>query len=201
MVCILGIGGSQRDGSATMLALQAALDGAQSAGGETHLLDLTSLNLPMFDGTYELASYSAEQQQAIRRLFDAVTQAQGIILASPTYHSTISGALKNLLDFLDIGEIGVEKPGRRFAGKAIGLITVQGGTSGTGNNTLLTMLLASRSMGGWVVPTVVSVPGGRRAFDAQGSAQEPAIRQRLHDLGAEVSAASAMFAEHWVVRS
>ena len=76
---------------------------------------------------------------------------------------------------------------------------MHGGTSGTGNNTLLTMLLASRSMGGWVVPTVVSVPGGRGAFDAQGTAQDPAIQQRLHSLGAEVTAASTMLAEHWTV--
>jgi FMN reductase len=199
MVHILGIGGSRRDGSATLLALRAALDGARSAGAETSLLDLTALDLPLFDGTYDLASYSAVQQESILRLFDAVSRSQGIILASPTYHSTISGALKNLLDFLDIGEVGVEAPGRRFASKAVGLITVQGGTSGTGNNTLLTMLLASRSMGGWVVPTVVSVPGGRGAFDAQGTAQDPAIQQRLHSLGAEVTAASTMLAEHWTV--
>lgn len=149
----------------------------------------------------DLASYSAVQQQSILRLFDTVSQVQEIILASPTYHNTISGALKNLLDFLDIGEVGVEVPGRRFVSKAVSLITVQGGTSGTGNNTLMTMLLASRSMGGWVVPTVVSVPGWRGAFDAQGTAQDPTIRQRLHGLGAEVTAASAMLAQHWTVQA
>jgi len=86
----------------------------------------------------------------------------------------------------------------RLEGKVVGIVSVQGGTSGTGNNTLTTMLLAARAMRAWVAPTMVSVPGSREAFDEEGQAHDPTINQRLHILGAEVARASAMFAAHWL---
>ena len=87
----------------------------------------------------------------------------------------------------------------RLEGKVVGLVSVQGGTSGTGNNTLTTMLLAARAMRAWVAPGMVSVPGSREAFDEEGRARDSVINRRLRMLGVEVARASAMFAAHWPV--
>lgn len=198
MTRIVGIGGSLRAGSTTLQALNIALCGAQAAGGDIQLIDLAELKLPLFNGTYSLDDYTWDEQRALITLLDAVDEAQGIILASPTYHGTISSTLKLVLELLAIGRENQES---RFAGKAIGLVTVQGGTSGTGNNTLTTMLLASRSMGGWVVPTVVSIPGSRSAFDNKGIPHNQAIHERLKTLGAEVTRAGAMLAQHWCMET
>lgn len=194
MAIILGIGGSLRTGSTTVLALQAALDGAKSAGAETRLLDLASLSLPMFDGTYELDGYTPEGRKAILTLLDATREAHGLILASPTYHNTISGSLKNALDYMEL--LGNDRP-PRLEGKVVGVLAVQFGTSGTGNNTLTTMILAARAMRAWVAPTMVSVPDSRAAFDEEGQPRNQSIVQRLHALGAEVAHASEMFANSW----
>lgn len=118
----------------------------------------------------------------------------GLILASPTYHNTISGTLKNALDFMEL--LKDDQP-PRLAGKVVGLVSVQGGGSGTGNNTLTTMLLAARAMRAWVAPSMVSVPGSREAFDEAGRAHDAVINRRLQMLGAEVARASAMFVTHW----
>lgn len=191
---ILGLGGSVRPGSATTLALHVALAAAGAAGAHTQLIDLADLRLPMFDGTYALDGYSAAEQATIGTLLAAADAADGIILASPTYHNTLSGALKNALEILEIGR---ESTPSRFVGKVVGLVAVQGGTSGTSVNTLTTMLLATRAMGAWVAPTMVGVLGSRAAFDAAGAPMNPAIQARLAALGAEVTRGAAMFAEHW----
>ncbi len=186
---ILGIGGSIRADSTAMLALQIALAGTQEAGAHTRLIDLATFPLPLF-------GYTSEEREAIVTLLDATRQARGFILASPTYHNTISGSLKNALDFMEL--LKDDHP-PRLEGKVVGLVSVQGGTSGTGNNTLTTMLLASRAMRAWVAPSMVSVPGSREAFDEEGRARDPVINKRLQMLGVEVARASAMFADHWLV--
>lgn len=193
---ILGLGGSLRAGSTTTLALRIALAGAQETGVRTHLIELATLQLPLFDGSYTLEGYLPAAREAITTLLDAVCEAQGVILASPTYHNTISGSLKNALDMLEL--LQDNRPSG-LKGKVVGITAVQGGTSGTGINTLTTMLLAARGMGAWVAPTMVSIPGSREAFDEVGLAHNPDLNQRLRGLGAEVAWASAMFAAQWRV--
>ena len=190
---VLGLGGSRREGSATTQALRLALAGAEASGAHTELIDLAAFPLPVFDGTYTLDGYTASEREAVIKLLDAVASAQGIILASPTYHNTISSALKNALELLEV--YNEDGPGR-FTGKVVGLVTVQGGTSGTGNNTLTTMLLAARAMHAWVTPTMVSVPGSRSAF-TDWLALNAGIEQRLLALGAEVACVGAMFGERY----
>ncbi len=197
-VTILGLGGSLRAGSTTTLALHIALAGAREAGAQTRLIDLATLCLPLFDGTYSLDGYAPADRAAMTTLLDAADEAHGVILASPTYHGTISGALKNALDIL---EVATDDAGSRLGGKVAGLMAVQGGTSGTGVNTLTTMLLAARAMGAWVAPTMVSIPGSREAFDDAGVASSSDIDRRLRALGAEVARASALHATPWSERA
>lgn len=191
---ILGIGGSLRKDSVTALALRIALEGAENAGAHTRLLNLAALPLPLFDGTYTLDGYTPEGRATIEMLLDATREAQGLILASPTYHNTISGALKNALDYMEL--LWQDNP-PRLEGKVVGLVSMQLGVSGTGNNTLMTMLLAARAMRAWVAPTMVAVPDSRTMFDQDGQTKDPTIMKRLQTLGAEVAKASRMFAEHW----
>jgi FMN reductase len=188
---ILGLGGSLRPGSASTAAVKIAITGAQQAGAMVAHIDLAAYPLPIFNGSYEIDAYRPKQQKAIRGLMAAAAGTHGILLASPTYHNTISGAVKNALDLMEIFN---EDGPPRWAGKVVGLITVQGGSSGTGVNTLTSMLLAARALGAWVAPTMVSVPGSRAAFGENGTALDGSIHRRLLALGAEVTRASALFA-------
>lgn len=196
MAIILGIGGSLRSGSTAALALQTALEGASSAGAETRTIDLAQLPLPMFNGTYELEGYTPEGREAIFTLLNATREANGLILASPTYHNTISGSLKNALDYMEL--LKNDHP-PRLEGKVVGVISVQLGISGTGNNTLTTMILAARAMRAWVAPSMVAVPNSPNAFNEEGQPNDASIKQRLYALGVEVARASEMFATCWTV--
>ncbi len=191
---VLGIGGSLRAGSTSERALHIALEGARKVGAEVRVLTPASLPLPIFDGTYTLDGYTTEERQNITVLLEAVRQAHGLIFASPTYHNIISGAVKNMLDYLELLKYDARP---RLEGKVVGLVTVQEGTSGTAMNTLTTMLLAARAMRAWVAPTMVSIPGSRSAFDEQGQLRDATFTQRLYALGAEVARVSAMFAAHY----
>ncbi len=193
-ITILGLGGSLREGSTTEQALRVALEGAQAEGAGVTLLTPARASLPLFDGTYSLEGYAGADRQAVLGLLDMTRQAHGLIIASPTYHNTVSGAVKNMLDFLEL--LKEDQP-PRLEGKVVGLLTVQEGTSGTGNNTLTTMLLAARALRAWVAPTMLSIPASRSAFDPNGQPINAAFIQRLHALGSEVAKASALFAAHW----
>ncbi len=191
---ILGLDGSLRPGSVTTLALRIALEGAEETGISTQLLDLATLPLPLFNGTYSLEEYTPEGREAILTLLNAVRRAQGFIFASPTYHNTISGSLKNALDYIEL--LKDDHP-PRLEGKVVGLMSVQLGVSGTGNHTITTMLLAARAMRAWVTPTMVAVPDSRQMFNEEGQPYDPTLLQRLHILGAEVAQTSEMFASNW----
>jgi FMN reductase len=194
MTLILGIGGSLRPGSVSEKVLQVTLEGAQKAGAEITILTPASLPLPFFDGTYSLDHYSAPERQAITTLLDTTRRADGYIFCSPTYHNIISGAVKNMLDYLELLRAD---PSPRLEGKVVGLVTVQEGTSGTAHNTLTTMLLAARAMRAWVAPTMLAIPGSRAALGADDKPLNDPFTQRLQALGAEVARASSMFAAHW----
>lgn len=191
---VLGLGGSLRPGSVTSIALRIALAGAEEVGASTELLDLATLSLPMFDGTYSLDGYSPEGRRAIEILLNATRRAQGLLFASPTYHNTISGSFKNALDFMEL--LKDEQP-PRLERKVVGLLSVQFGVSGTGNHTITTMLLAARAMRAWVAPTMVAVPDSRAMFTEERQAKDPTLIPRLRALGAEVGKASEMFAKCW----
>ena len=76
---VLGLGGSLRSGSVATIALQVALAGAEKAGASIKLLDLVTLSLPMFDGTYSFDGYTSKGRREIERLLNATKEAQGLI--------------------------------------------------------------------------------------------------------------------------
>ena len=94
---IVGIGGTIREGSSTERALICALKKAEALGAETRLLGGEFLGLlPIFDPRL------GDGNDAQRALADAVRAADGVIVASPGYHGSISGVIKNALDTLEL---------------------------------------------------------------------------------------------------
>jgi FMN reductase len=173
-VRVLGIGGSTRRGSLTLIALEAALGLAREAGAETVLADVRELALPVFDADLPLSAFPP----TLPWLLDEARRADAYLIASPIYHATISGAVKNVLDSLDF--LGADG-GDYFGGKPVGLIVHGGGSAA---NVLTALLHATRAMKGLTVPTVVAVPTA--AIDAQRrDVTDPAIRNRLAALVGE----------------
>ena len=92
---IIGIGGTTRPGSSSEVALRTALDGARACGADVRLFGASDLQLPLYDPT---APTRTDEAVA---LIDAITRADGVVISSPGYHGTVSGLVKNALDYVE----------------------------------------------------------------------------------------------------
>lgn len=163
---VIGISGSLREYSKTTLILKIALEKTKKWGGAPQLIELRHLNLPFCQGEKEYKNFP--DVAAWRESFRA---AEGIILATPEYHGTLSGVLKNALDLLQ------EKD---MAGKVVALMSVLGGEMST--NALQTMRLICRHLHAWVIPDQLAIPHSSQAFDAQGKLVDLDIQTRIEML-------------------
>lgn len=179
---VAGIGGSLAESSSSLAALKIALEGAAEAGAQVELLDIRELNLPMYvPGTKDVA-------ESVRRLCEAVYEADGLLWSSPLYHGTISGSFKNALDWLDL--LSDRKPAY-LTDKVVGLISTAGGTQGL--QAVNTMEFIVRALRGWAVPLVIPIPQAWRVFDKEGHTLDEKVAEQLHALGREVSRAARYF--------
>ena len=164
---VLGIGGGMRAGSLCSAALQFALHLAAERGARTVVADVRDLNLPIFNDAMAVPDYPA----SLAWLLYEVRVADAFIICSPTYHGTISGAVKNVLDALNY--LRDDRP-RYLRGKPVGLMAL-GGIGAA--NTLTALGHVSRALNGIAAPTVVAIP--EEAFDANNVLQDPAARRRV----------------------
>ncbi|MCX6702266.1 MAG: NAD(P)H-dependent oxidoreductase [Candidatus Wolfebacteria bacterium] len=95
MLKVLGISGSLRSDSYNRKVLQAAKKMATDLGAEVSEVDLKELNLPIYDGDIE----SAGIPEPVQKLKAAILAADVLLIASPEYNYSISGALKNAIDW------------------------------------------------------------------------------------------------------
>jgi FMN reductase len=180
---IVGLGGSMASLSRSRAALQVALAGAEAAGAETKLLDVRRLDLPMYNPEHD------EPTETASLLIEACHAADGMLWSSPMYQGTISGALKNAIDWLHL--LGGREPPYLYD-KVVGLISTAGGTQGL--QAINTMEFATRALRAWAVPYVVPVAAATKVFGPSGEIQEPTVELQLRTLGSEVVRVSERFA-------
>jgi N-hydroxyarylamine O-acetyltransferase len=143
---IVGIGGSLREKSLSRASLLEALSIASKQGAQTELLDMRALNLPLFLPDETVEAYLPEHQINIKRFLDVCRSSDAMIWASPTYHGTVSGAIKNAIDFIEL-MCNDRRP--YLTGRAVGLITVADST------TLAAMRDSVHELRAWLAPTSV----------------------------------------------
>ena len=150
------LGGSMRAASYSLAGLRAAATLAQGEGAETTILSVRDLDLPIFRPNLPITDYPAAQQPGIHALVDGFRSADAMIWASPTYHGTISGAVKNALDYAELLR-GDARP--YLQGVPIGLIAVSDPT------TFGAMISSDHDLRAWLAPTRVALR--KEHFDAE----------------------------------
>lgn len=163
MTKIVGIGGSLRTASYSMMALELAAERVQALGADIQILDLRTMKLPFCDGGKDYSEFPD-----VHILQEVVTAADGLILATPEYHGSVSGVIKNALDLMGFTELG---------GKVTGLISVLGGQPNS--NALNEMRLIMRWVHAWVIPEQLAIGQAWRAFDEDGKLMDEKLAERL----------------------
>ena len=173
---IVGIGGTTSVGSSTEQALQIALRSAEAEGAEVTLFDGPSLAaLPHY------AFGAVDQSAEGRRLVEAVRGAHGLVIASPGYHGSISGLVKNAIDYVE----ETAKDSRVYLdGLPVGLIVTAYGWQATGS-TLATMRSIVHALRGWPTPLGAAIRSTSGMF-RDGHCSDDASRGQLELVGRQV---------------
>lgn len=168
VVFIVGIGGSTREGSSTEIVVRAVLAAAERRGAETRLYAGPDLMLPPFEQTPGCAATAASLVADVRR-------ADALVVGSPGYHGTISGLVKNVLDYLE--ELRSDDP-PYLDGRAVGCVTTAYGWQAA-VNTLTTLRQVVHALRGWPTPLgiALNVAGGLVGDD--GSFVDPRLKESV----------------------
>jgi FMN reductase len=92
---IVGLGGTLRANSSTERALRYCLKVVEGQGGRTKLFCGKDIDLPMY-APHELA-----RTPKAAELVNALRDADAVVVASPGYHGSVSGLIKNALDYIE----------------------------------------------------------------------------------------------------
>lgn len=186
-VRILAFAGSTRIDSYNKKLAAAAAKGAEAAGAEVTLVDLRDYPMPLFDQDLEAAEGLPENARALRELF---LSHQGLLIASPEYNGSLSGVLKNTIDWLSRRQ-GDEEPLICFKDKIALLLSASPGNLGglRALRHLQTVLMGIKVV---VLPEQKSIPNAGKVFDDAGIADDK-IREDVERLGARLAEMTALF--------
>jgi FMN reductase len=174
---ILGIGGTLRAGSTTERTIEYCLAEATTQGAETAFVRGDGLAMPPYDPG------QSERSAEARRLVELIRAADGIIIGSPGYHGSISGLIKNALDYTE--DLRDDK--RVYLdGRAVGCIACAAGSQTIGS-TLATLRSIVHALRGWPTPLAVGVNTTQRPFNADGSCADTRVAEQLTTLARQVT--------------
>jgi FMN reductase len=123
-----------------------------------------------------------ERSDAARDLVAQLALADGIIVGSPGYHGSISGFVKNALDYAEDLR-ALERP--YFSGRAVGCIATAGGWPGA-VNTLGALRDIVHALRGWPTPMGAAINTSERVFNEQGECLVPRVATTLDLIADEV---------------
>lgn len=164
---VLGVGSSMREGSYGTRALKIVLERMEKLQAETHLLDLRTVKMPTFN-----PNSSVQSSKRIREVTEEVNWADVFILATPDYHGSMSGPIKNFLDHY----------WQEFAGKTFGYICT---SHEKGLTAMDQMRTAVRQCYGWSLPYGISV-NGEEDFNEAGEIVNSLLAKRLRMLARDL---------------
>ena len=173
---IVGLGGTTRVGSTTERALRIALSHAEAMGARTRLFTSTDLNLAHFDPN------TAERGPQEIALVEALREADGVIIATPSYHGSLSGMVKNALDYTEDLRTDIRP---YLESRAVGCIVCAEGPQAMGA-TLAALRAIVHALRGWPTPYGAVVNTGGPAFDAGPKGPDPGVVQQLELVAAQV---------------
>jgi NAD(P)H-dependent FMN reductase len=170
MVTLIGFSGSLRQGSFNSALLRSAAE-VLPAGAELRIASIRGI--PLYDADVE---NSEGIPTAVAALKDGIASADGLLLATPEYNNSMTGVMKNAIDWLSRPPPDIR---RVFGGKAVALM----GASAGGFGTILSQnawLPVFRTLGAqlWSEGRLL-VPRAQGVFGQDGALTDPKVREAL----------------------
>lgn len=166
---IVGLGGNATPGGSAERLLVHALARCEAQGATTALFAGPAIDLPMY------APHRSDRCPKAQAMIAALREADGIVIASPGYHGTVSGLVKNALDYV---QDMASDAAAYFDGRSVGLIAVAGGWQATGS-TLATLRSITHALRGWPTPMAVTVNSAQPVFGDDGAVADAGIASQL----------------------
>lgn len=183
---ILAFAGSTRIDSYNKTLVKIAAAGAKSAGADVTYIDLRDLPMPIFDQDLEAQDGAPATVKQFKELLIAHG---GLLIASPEYNSSVSGLLKNAIDWASRPALG-EAPLACFTDKVVVIMSASPGGFGG-----LRGLVALRSILGnirvLVLPDQVAIAQAHTAFNPDGTLKDPQQQALIEGLGIKLAQTAA----------
>ena len=176
---ILAFAGSTRHESFNRKLVQIAAAGAREAGADVTEIDLRDCRLPVFDEDDESEHGKPDNAKVLKQL---MTDHGAFLIAAPEYNSSITGVLKNSIDWVSRPDDGEAAPLVAFRGKVVTLMSASPGALG-GLRGLVHLRSILGNLGCIVLPDQVAVPKAHDAFNSDGTLVDPRQHQRILGLG------------------
>ncbi|WP_148686345.1 NADPH-dependent FMN reductase [Candidatus Nitrosocosmicus hydrocola] len=135
---VLGIGSSMRRDSYGTETLRIILDKVNQNGGQSRLLNLFDNPLPIYSPENDI------DNPFIQEASNMVNWADAFVFATPDYHGSMAGSLKNFMDYF----------WSEFAGKTFGYVC---SSHEKGLTVMDQMRTAIRQCYGWSLPYGISI--------------------------------------------
>ncbi len=101
---VLVLVGSTREESRTAVLAECVVERLREVGARASVWSACDRPLPIVDPAFH-SEPEAHPDDAVRWLVSEASDSSGIILASPLYHNSYSGVLKNALDHLSMKQV------------------------------------------------------------------------------------------------
>ncbi len=180
-VKIVALAGSTREGSDNKKLVKIAAQAASEAGANVSVIDLRDFSLPLFDEDLEKREGAPDPAKKLKNILKS---SDGFLIASPEYNSSITGVLKNAIDWSSRPSPD-EPPLVCFQGKTAAIMSASPGGLG-GLRGLVTLRSILGNIGVLVLPNQVSVSKAHEAFNTDGSLKDAKQTASIKNLAAQL---------------
>jgi NAD(P)H-dependent FMN reductase len=190
---LLIFAGSTRQQSFNRQLAASAAAMARDAGAEVSHLELSSLDIPLYNADLEARGTPPD----VMRLKQLLREHPAWIICSPEYNGSYTALLKNTIDWASSpvkGDPDWNQGTEAFEGKVVGLLSASpGALGGLRSLSHLTPLLLNLQC--WVAPRQLALANAGQAFDTDGGLQSPVQRQAVQAVLDQVLWASTRFSD------
>jgi len=186
---VLAFAGSLRKDSFNKKLARVAADAVRAAGGEVTLIDLKDFPMPLYDGDIEATEGIPPNAKKFKELMLAH---EALLISSPEYNTSITGVLKNTIDWASRAEKG-EPPLACFDRKVAALLSASPGALG-GIRSLMIVRSMLSSIRVLVIPEQQALPKAHEAFGPDGKLLDAKVQAGVETVARRLVAVTAALA-------